>query len=125
VQLLGLKHLTKLKKKNTGNAKLASAIDALVGDFRKATWKNKDEVQKDRKDADCVHSEGYFFFNIHIHRTLVLIEYTPVEETREADESLQGIVNIHWAGSHDEYERTFKNSRTVIDKWLRNKGLID
>ena len=32
--------------------------------------------------------------------------------------------NIIWTGTHDEYERTFKNNKKVIETWLRNKGLI-
>ncbi|HCS20082.1 MAG TPA: hypothetical protein DIW47_05890 [Bacteroidetes bacterium] len=64
MRLLGLKHLTRIKKKNTGNTKLCNAIDFLINDFRKAS-------------------------------------------------------------SHDEYERVCKNNKTVIEKWLRSRGLIE
>ena len=127
VQIIGLKHLTKLKKKNAGNEKLVKAIDALIDDFRKSRWTNKDEVLKDRKDGDCVHSDGYYFFDIHVHRTCVLIEYQPADPELDEDgnEKDEGIVGIHWVGSHDEYERTFKNNKPAIEKWLRSKGLIE
>lgn len=121
VKLLGLKHLTKLKKKNRGNAKLQKAVDELIEDIKKAQWKTKEDVLKDRIDADCVHSDGYYFFNIHIHRTMVLIEYQPADAGLEE----KGVANVLWAESHEEYERTFKNNKKVIEKWLRSKGLIE
>jgi len=31
---------------------------------------------------------------------------------------------VVWAGSHDQYEKTFQNNRTVIEKWLRDKNWI-
>lgn len=66
-----------------------------------------------RKDADCVHSDGFYFFNISIHRSLVLVD---VDEDGEA--------TIIWAGSHDEYERIFKNNKSTIEKWLRKNEYI-
>ena len=54
-----------------------------------------------------------FLCNINIHRTLILIEF---EENGEA--------TIVWAGSHDDYEMTFKNNRNVIKKWLRDINWI-
>ena len=66
-----------------------------------------------RKDADQVHSDGFYFFNISVHRTMILIE---LEEEGEA--------TIVWAGSHQEYEIVFKNNKKVIEKWLKNKGYI-
>lgn len=66
-----------------------------------------------RQDADCVHSDGFYFFNIHIHRTLVLIEWDD-----------EGEATIVWAGSHQEYERIFRNNKSTIGKWLRDKQYI-
>ncbi|AJH13725.1 addiction module toxin RelE [Myroides profundi] len=67
-----------------------------------------------RADMDCVHSEGFYFFNIHIHRTLVLIEF---------DE--EGEATILWVGAHQEYESIFKNNKKTIEKWLRNNNYIE
>ncbi|MEQ8624245.1 MAG: hypothetical protein RJQ00_05305 [Vicingaceae bacterium] len=61
MKLLGLKLLTKLKKKNKGNLKLVKAVDNFILDLKQAVWKNKDDVINDRTDADCVHNDGYFF----------------------------------------------------------------
>lgn len=36
MKLLGLKYLTKLKKKNIGNAKLVKAVDKLIADVKAA-----------------------------------------------------------------------------------------
>lgn len=55
-----------------------------------------------------------FIFDIHIHRTLILIE---LNEDGEA--------TIVWAGSHQEYEEIFKNNKLVVEKWLRKKGYIE
>lgn len=37
----------------------------------------------------------------------------------------EGEATVVWADSHDEYERTFKNNKATIEKWLRNKGYIE
>jgi len=65
-------------------------------------------------DADCIHNDGFYFFNISIHRSLILIE---LDEEGEA--------TILWVGSHDEYERTFKNNKSTIEKWLRKNEYIE
>jgi mRNA interferase HigB len=31
---------------------------------------------------------------------------------------------IVWAGSHDEYDATFKGNKNTIEKWLRIQQLI-
>jgi len=66
-----------------------------------------------RSDADHVFGGEFYFFEIEIHRTLILIEF---EENGEA--------TIVWAGSHDDYERTFKNNKRVIKKWLKANNWI-
>jgi hypothetical protein len=37
----------------------------------------------------------------------------------------EGEATIVWAGTHQEYETTFKNNKVTIEKWLRKKGYID
>lgn len=37
----------------------------------------------------------------------------------------EGEVTIVWAGTHQEYEREFKNNKSTIEKWLRSKGYIE
>ena len=59
-------------------------------------------------------ADGFYFFNIIQHRTLILIEF---------DE--EGDASIIWAGTHQEYEHTFKNNKNTIEKWLRNNNYID
>lgn len=119
MKLLGLKLLTKLKKKNKGNLKLVKAVDDFILDLKKAVWKSKDDVISDRKDADCVHNDGYYFFNINIHRTMALVEYN------EGDDLDSGVAIVIWVGSHDEYERVFKNNKNTISAWLRDRGYIE
>jgi len=74
------------------------AIDKLILDIENAEWSKKTDIKKIRPDADCVHSDGFYFFDIHIHRTLVLILF-------DQDEAI-----IIWAGTHDEYDSTFKGN---------------
>ncbi|WP_220270843.1 type II toxin-antitoxin system HigB family toxin [Marinilabilia salmonicolor] len=87
-------------------------MDQLIKDLCNATWRNTNDIKQTRPDADCVHSDGYFFFNIHVHRTMVLILFDEQEAT------------VIWTGSHDEYETTFKNNKQTIEKWLRKQQLI-
>ena len=75
---------------------------------------DKQNINDIRNDADCVHNDGFYFFDIHIHRTLIMIE---LDENGEA--------TIVWVGTHDEYEKTFKNNKNTIEKWLRSKGCIE
>ena len=35
-----------------------------------------------------------------------------------------GEMTVVWAGSHDDYEKTSKNNRKVIKKWLRDNEWI-
>lgn len=112
MKLYGIRILEKLKRKNRGNAPLKNAIDELIKTIEKENWKNPNELAKSRSDADCVHSEGFYFFNIKIHRTMILIEFEDDKAT------------VIWAGSHKDYEKTFKNNRNVIEKWLRAHSWI-
>ena len=112
MKLLRKDKLLKLKKKNHGNLKLTKAIDKLIEDIESSEWKDKLQVIESRPDADRVHSEDFFFFDINIHRTLTLIGFN--EEYAE----------ILWVGNHDEYDSTFKGNKKTIETWLRNHGKI-
>ena len=112
MDLLHKSKLLKLKKKNKGNTRLIKAIDKLIFDIENANWKNKFELLKDRNDADKVYGENFFFFDINIHRTMILIVF----DEQEAE--------ILWIGTHSEYDRTFKGNKKTIETWLRNQGKI-
>ncbi len=92
---------------------MLKSVQELINELEESDWKTPVDLSKSRPDADCVFGGVFYFFNISIHRTLVLIEF---EESGEA--------TIIWAGSHDDYELTFKNNRIVIKKWLRDNGWI-
>lgn len=113
MRIIGKKIILKLKKKNIGNKKLCNEIDRLVTDLENFNPREKN-IRDIRKDADRVHTEGFYFFDINIHRTLILIEFDD-----------DGEATIIWAGTHQEYESTFKNNKPTIEKWLRNKGYIE
>lgn len=105
--------LAKLIQKNRGNSKLIKEIKKLISDIENSEWKTPLDLTENRTDADCVYGGEFYFFNINIHRALILIEF---EENGEA--------TIVWAGNHDDYELTFKNNRSVIKKWLKNNSWI-
>lgn len=112
MRLTGKKKLAKLCRKNRGNAKLIQEIEKLIEDIEKSHWTNEFELKKLRKDADRVHEDGFYFFDLQIHRSMILIEFEDQEAT------------VVWAGSHDEYETIFKNNKKVIEKWLRRNEYI-
>ena len=112
MEILRKDRLLRHKIKNKGNTKLTKAINFLMVDIEKANWRTKIEIIADRPDADCVHSEGFYFFNINIHRTMILIVFEENEAT------------IIWTGSHDDYDLTFKGNKRTIENWLRKQGLI-
>ncbi|MEA3494595.1 MAG: type II toxin-antitoxin system HigB family toxin [Bacteroidota bacterium] len=112
MEILGKDRLVKLKRKNIGNSKLIFAIDKLISDLEKAEWAKKTDIKLTRSDADCVHADGFYFFDINIHRTMVLIIF-------EKDVAI-----IVWTGSHDEYNTIFKGNKKTIENWLRNQQLI-
>jgi mRNA interferase HigB len=102
-----------LLRKNKGNTKLVNSVQQLLADIEENQWNTPLDLTKTRPDADCVYGGEFYFFNINIHRTMILIEF---EENGEA--------TIVWAGSHDDYELTFKNNRNVIKKWLKDNNWI-
>jgi len=112
MRLTNKKALEKLKKKNRGNVPLSNAIDKLIKDIEDNEWKNQAELNKARPDADCVHSDGFYFFNINIHRTMILIEFD------------DGEASIAWTGTHQEYKTIFKNNKNTIKKWLNSNDWI-
>lgn len=114
MSLIGKPKLLKLKRKNRGNAKLVKAIDELIKDIEDNSWVNDNEIKESRPDADCVHDDGFYFFDLNIHRTLILIEFDNAGEA-----------TVAWAGTHQEYEATFKNNKNTIRKWLRSNEYID
>ena len=113
MKIVNKRLLAKLVRKNKGNKRLVKAVSDLVSDIEKSSWDTPLDLVKDRPDADCVYGGEFYFFNLNIHRTLILIEF---EEDGEA--------TVVWAGSHDQYELVFKNNKNVIKKWLRNNHWI-
>lgn len=112
MKLLRIQKLNKLKNKNRGNIKLIKAIDKLISDIESANWKKPIDIKETRPDADCIHSDGFYFFDLNVHRTMILVVFEDNEAT------------VIWTGSHDEYDKTFKGNKTTIEKWLRIKRLI-
>lgn len=112
MNLLRKDRLLKLRKKNRGNIKLVKAIDRLIHDIESADWKNKLDIIKDRSDADRVHGDNFYFFDINIHRTMIMIVF----HEQEAE--------ILWVGNHDEYDNIFKGNKKTIETWIRNQGKI-
>jgi len=113
VNLVNKGILERLKKKSRGNIKLAKAVDKLILDIEQNEWDSPNELKHTRPDADCVHSEGFYFFDLNIHRTMILVEF---DENKRA--------RIIWAGSHQDYDKIFKNNRSTIKKWLKNNEWI-
>lgn len=113
MRVLGKKKIVKIKNKNLGNKKLCIEIDKLIDDLERFNPKEQ-SLKNIRGDSDCVHSEGFYFFNINVHRTLIMIEFDD-----------DGEATIIWAGTHQEYDTIFKNNKKTIEKWLRNNNYID
>lgn len=105
--------LIELKRKNLGNKRLIQAVDQLIQDLEDGSITNIDELIEVRRDADRVHSRGFYFFDLHIHRVLVFIQIAANNAT------------IIWTGTHQEYSKTFKNNTNTIEKWLRTKDLLN
>ncbi|KAA0989698.1 type II toxin-antitoxin system HigB family toxin [Dyadobacter aurulentus] len=112
MRLQGKGILFRLRDKNRGNVKLSKAIDQLIQDLENAKINSLSEIKLVRSDAEKVHNAGYYFVDIHNHRTLILV----VIEDQEA--------TIVWAGHHQDYERTFRNNKKSIEKWLKNNSLL-
>lgn len=113
MRLIGKSKLEKLRSKNRGNSLLSEAIDKIIEDLENAKVANQVELKNIRSDADLVHSDGFFIFDINVHRLMILIEYEG-----------EGEASVVWCGSHDEYETIFKNNKSTIKKWLKSQGFI-
>ena len=105
--------LDKLIGKNQGNKRLADAVHQLIADLEQISFSNRGELLELRKDANRVHGKDFYFFDLHVHRTLVFIHFKENQAT------------IMWAGTHSEYVRTFKNNTNTIEKWLRERDLLN
>lgn len=112
MRLVNKKVLEKLRRKNRGDNLLHQAIDRLIRDIEANEWRNKIELNHTRPDAERVHSDGFYFFDLNIHRSMVLVQFDDGEAT------------IVWVGNHQEYEATFKNNKATIKKWLSSKDWI-
>jgi mRNA-degrading endonuclease HigB of HigAB toxin-antitoxin module len=112
MRLIGKAKLEKVKHKNKGNTKLANAIGSLIADIEANNWQNEQQLKETRKDADCVHNDGFFFFNLSVHRTMVLVEFDEQEAT------------VVWVGNHAAYDATFKNNKRTIKAWLKRNDWI-
>jgi hypothetical protein len=66
-----------------------------------------------RTDADCVHNDGFYFFNISVHRRMILVAFDN-----------EGEATVVWTGTLQEYERTFKNNKNTIVKWLKTNKYL-
>jgi len=62
MRVLGKKKILKLKKKNIGNKKLCDEIDVLMSDLE-GFKPRKQNINDIRKDANCVHSDGFYFLH--------------------------------------------------------------
>lgn len=113
MRLFGKERLIKLKNKNIGNKLLLEAIDELIEMIESKQWQSRLEVKSDRPDADQVHPNGFYFFNLLAHRTMVMMQLGE-----------HGEATIIWTGTHKQYESTFRNNKDVIRNWLRNKEWI-
>ena len=113
MRVVGKKLLIKLKRKNIGNSRLSNAIDDLIEILESNNFSSFEELKMIRKDADKVHADGFCFFNLNVHRTMILVEFDIEEAT------------IVWGGTHDEYESTFKNNKDSIERWLKSNGWIN
>ncbi|SEI46029.1 HigB_toxin, RelE-like toxic component of a toxin-antitoxin system [Dyadobacter sp. SG02] len=105
--------LNKLVAKNHGNKRLEQAIHQLIADLEQMSFASKGELLEVRKDADRVHGKDFYFFDLHVHRTLVFVQFK------------ENLATIIWAGTHAEYVRTFKNNTNTIEKWLRERDLLN
>ncbi|WP_235299824.1 type II toxin-antitoxin system HigB family toxin [Portibacter marinus] len=112
MRIINLGVLTKHIKKNRGNTKLVKEIKDLVQTLETSNWFSEEDIKKVRPDADRVNPIGCYFFNIHYDRTLILIEIN------------NGEAEILWCGSHQSYDRTFKNNKVTIRRWLLERKII-
>ena len=75
MEITGKSKLEKLRRKNRGNKALSLAIDQLINDIESDRCSNQEQLKRIRQDADLVHKDGFYIFNINVHRTMILIEF--------------------------------------------------
>ena len=112
MRIIGKKKLEKYKRKNKGNKILKLEIERFIDTIELNQFENIEYLKLKRKDADIVHLDGFLFFDLELHRTLVLTEFEFNEAT------------IVWVGNHQDYEKVFKNNKNVIQKWLKSNDWI-
>jgi hypothetical protein len=91
MKLIGENKLLKMEVKNSVKLRLVHEIDKLIFDIEKNDWQNETELRGARNDADFVHEDGCYFFNILGHSIMILIEF-----------DVDGEAAVVWAGNdHD------------------------
>jgi mRNA interferase HigB len=114
MRLINKKKLEKFKRKNRGNQILSKGIIDLIDSIESNNWNNELELTEARIDADCVHNDGFYFFDItRADRTMILVEFDENEAT------------VVWVGNHADYISTFKNNKNTIKTWLRSNDWIE
>lgn len=114
MRLINKKKLEKFKRKNRGNNILSKGITNLIKEIESNNWSNKLELSESLINADCVHNDGFYIFNItSADRTMILIEFDENEAT------------VVWVGNHDDYELAFKNNKNSIKAWLKSNDWIE
>lgn len=81
MKLIGKKKIEKYIRKNQGNVKLKNSVYKLIYDIEENEFKDQFELKSVRQDADLVHSEGFYFFDIENHRIMFLMEFGNEEAT--------------------------------------------
>lgn len=104
--VIGKKVVFKYTKKDRN---LLNEFNKFITAIETAVWKNGQDVKDSFKDADHI-GENIYIFNIKSSRSLLLIYFDDNE------------IEIVWAGSHNDYERLFKNNKSTILKYLKKKG---
>lgn len=112
MRLIGKQKLEKYKRKKRGERTLTENIDRLIADIESSSCKDPIELKGVRPDADCVHSDGFYYFNIDQDRTMIMIEFDDQEAT------------VVWVGNHKEYTSIFKNNKNSVRKWLKKNSWI-
>ncbi len=107
MEVIGRRTLDKYAKNSTV---LQQVINEFVGKVEKANWKNDADLKATFPDADRVFKNVYVFDLTGSDRTLTLVYFA------------NGQVQIVWAGDHQAYERTLKNNKDTIRKFLKQKG---
>ncbi|QRR03560.1 type II toxin-antitoxin system HigB family toxin [Dyadobacter sandarakinus] len=103
--------LFRFLKKNRGDSRLVDAATQLIKDLEEAEVKSLDHLYKLRNGVDKVHNDGFYFFDVNLHRALILVRFF-------ADRAI-----IVWFGSHKQYMSTFKNNKNSIENGSEKTGI--